>query len=52
LFSTTLDGKANMEEQEGEQVLCVGVGASKTGKVAGKGGRRVNTVQKNVYTCM
>jgi predicted RNA-binding protein YlqC (UPF0109 family) len=44
-----------IREQEGRQVLLgagVGVGTSGRGKVAGKGGRRVSTVQKNVYACM
>jgi hypothetical protein len=41
-------------EQEGKTDPCPGsrVGTSKRGEMMGKGGRRVNTVPKNVYTCM
>jgi hypothetical protein len=49
LFSST-----KSENRRAEQA-CRGrgrAGISRRGKVVGKGVRRVNTVQKNVYTCM
>jgi hypothetical protein len=47
-FSST-----KLENRKVEQILPRGgVGTSGKKEVAGKGGRRVNMVQKNVYECM
>jgi hypothetical protein len=53
LFVFSLFSSAKSKNRRVEQVLLRRkLSTSGKGEVAGKGGRRVNTVQKNVYTCM